>query len=153
YRDEIGGLRWAAPQDFMCEPYVLAKTGLTIAEHQRRTVASFLDLRDRAPDLPFIPVLQGWTLDDYRRCIELYARVGTDLTRAPVVGLGSVCRRQATAELETITRTLAGLGIRLHGFGVKTGGLDRYGRFLVSADSMAWSFAARRKPPMPGHTH
>jgi hypothetical protein len=27
YRDQIGCLEWAAPQDWMCEPFMLAKTG------------------------------------------------------------------------------------------------------------------------------
>jgi len=40
YRDEIGSLEWAAPQDWMCEPFMLAKTGLTIAVHQAHTVAN-----------------------------------------------------------------------------------------------------------------
>jgi hypothetical protein len=30
-------------------------------------------------------------------------------------------------------------------------GLRRCGRHLASADSMAWSYEARREPPMPGH--
>ena len=28
YRDEIGGLAWAAPQDWMCEPFITERTGL-----------------------------------------------------------------------------------------------------------------------------
>ena len=51
-----------------------------------------------------------------------------------------------------IASTFAARGIRLHGFGVKTGGLHLYGRQLASADSMAWSYAARRQPPLPGCT-
>jgi hypothetical protein len=41
----------------------------------------------------------------------------------------------------------------LHGFGVKKKGLARYGTVLASADSMAWSSAARHDPPLPGCTH
>ena len=59
YQREIGKLLWAAPQDWMCEPGILAKTGLTVYEHQRRTVANFRTLLRLAPDLPFIPVVQG----------------------------------------------------------------------------------------------
>lgn len=152
YRDDIGGMVWAAPQDWMCEPFMLAKTGQTIAEHQALTVASVVELRTLAPDLPFIPVLQGWGLDDYLRCVDLYDKAGIDLTTEPVVGLGSVCRRQSEGEIEDISSTLAGLGISLHGFGVKTLGF-RYARHLASADSLAWSYTARMKPPLPGHTH
>jgi hypothetical protein len=153
YREEIGGLEWVAPQDWMCEPFMLAKTGLGIAVHQARTVANYLELRDLAPDLPFIPVLQGWGLDDYVRCAEMYARAGVDLTAEPLVGVGSVCRRQATGEIEVIFHTLASLGLRLHGFGVKAGGLARYADCLASADSLAWSFEARRAAPLPGCSH
>jgi hypothetical protein len=42
---------------------------------------------------------------------------------------------------------------RLQGFGVKTGGLARYADCLTSADSLAWSFEARRAAPMPGCSH
>jgi hypothetical protein len=162
YRDEIGSLAWAAPQDWMCEPIVIrggqagrlrfVGTGLSVAEHQARTVASFVQLRELAPDLPFIPVLQGFTTSEYQRCADLYATAGIDLATAPLVGLGSVCRRQGTAEAHQIITALHGRGItRLHGFGVKTLGLRRYGHLLASADSLAWSEDARRLGrPMPG---
>jgi len=153
YRDEIGNLEWAAPQDWMCEPFMLAKTGLTVAVHQAHTVANYLELRDLAPDLPFIPVLQGWSLDDYRRCASLYERAGIHLAAEPLVGVGSVCRRQASGEIEVIVHSLAAMGLRLHGFGVKTRGMIRYADCLTSADSLAWSFEARRPAPLPGCRH
>lgn len=153
YRDEIGNLAWAAPQDWMCEPFMLAKTGMSVRAHQYRTVANYLQLRELAPDLPFAPVLQGWDIADYEHCAELYAREGIDLTRAPVVGLGSVCRRQHTTTAETLITRLHEHGItRLHGFGFKILGLEKVGHLLASADSLAWSYAARRKPPLPGCT-
>lgn len=161
-RDEVGPFGWAAPQDWMCEPAIIhggtfgaqtfAGTGLSVAEHQRRTVANYLRLRELAPDLPIIPVVQGWELPDYERCVDLYARAGIDLTREPTVGLGSVCRRQSTAEGAAIVTTLAAHGLNLHGFGFKTLGLAKVGHLMVSADSAAWSYHARRRPPMPGHT-
>jgi hypothetical protein len=153
YRDEIGGLLWAAPQDWMCEPRMLAKTGLTVADHQAKTVENYVRLRELAPDLPIIPVLQGWVLPDYLACVEQYARAGIDLAAAPVVGVGSVCRRQATGEIGHITGELAELGLNLHGFGVKTQGLARYAENLVSADSMAWSKAARHEPRRAACSH
>jgi hypothetical protein len=145
FAQEVGGMAWAAIQDWMCEPAMLGRTGLDVAEHQRRTVASYLDLRDRAPDLPWVPVLQGWRGDEYLRHVDAYDRAGVDLRALPVVGLGTVCRRQGTAEAEAIVRRLAGLGLRLHGFGFKTLGLARVAAFLASADSMAWSFRARKE--------
>ncbi len=139
-----GGLNWAAPQDWMCEPHMIEKTGLSVAEHQRKTVDNFIKLRDEAPDLPFIPVLQGWTMKDYKNCFDLYLDEGIDLTKEATVGVGSVCRRQDTFEIEAIMNQLYDYGLHnLHGFGVKINGLRRYGQFLQSSDSMAWSYAAR----------
>jgi hypothetical protein len=146
YADEIGHLDWAAPMDHMVEPHVLARTGATVHTHQRRTIANYLKLRELAPDLPFIPVLQGDTAASYERCADWYERAGVDLSALPLVGVGSVCRRQHTAEVEQIMRTLAARGLRLHGFGVKTTGLARYATVLASADSMAWSFRGRHVP-------
>jgi hypothetical protein len=152
YTERPGMLDFAAPQDWMCEPQMIARTGLSVREHQERTVANYLQLRSLAPDLPFIPVVQGWQLADYLHCVSLYESAGVDLAALPRVGLGSVCRRQSTAEIAVIVDTLARRGLRMHGFGVKTGGLHLYGHRLASADSMAWSYAARREPPLPGCT-
>jgi hypothetical protein len=153
WAEAVGAPDWCAPQDWMCEPAVLARTGLTVARHQARTVANYRDLLGLAPSVPWAPVLQGWTRDDYLRCLDLYDAAGFDLRLAPVVGLGTVCRRQGTREAEEVVRELAGMGLRLHAFGYKLGGLRRSHRWLESADSMAWSYAARRSPPLPGCTH
>lgn len=164
YRDEIGSLDWATPQDWMCEPAVInggvfggvtfAGTGLSVADHQARTVQNFLTLsqlwNDEATN-PFIPVLQGYERGDYLRCIDLYQQAGIELTKYQVVGLGSVCRRQAETEIGDIVTDIQGAlpGLPLHGFGVKRRGLEKYGHLLASADSMAWSFDARRAKRLP----
>lgn len=155
YRDQIGGLQWAAPMDWMCEPFMLAKTGLTVREHQYRTVSNYLRLKLIAPDLPWVPVLQGWEPEDYLRHVEEYQAVGVDLAALPVVGVGSVCRRQDTEEALDILRPLHALGLKLHGFGFKVDGLWRGAAYLLeSADSLAWSDGARREwAIMPGCQH
>lgn len=150
-QSEVGRMQWAAPQDWMCEPIMLKKTRLTVAEHQRRTVENFLELRSLAPDLPIIPVLQGWSMTDYWRCEDLYDKAGVDLYKEKTVGVGTVCRRQGTKEAERIMRTLASGGLKLHGFGFKTKGLEIAADAMVSSDSLAWSLAARFSPPLPGH--
>lgn len=146
----IGNIDFAAPMDWMCEPFMIERTGLSVAEHQQRTVANYLELRALAPELPFVPVVQGWHLADYLACVDLYGSAGVNLAELSRVGIGSVCRRQSTAEIAAIVGALARLGLSLHGFGVKTGGLRLYGHLLTSADSMAWSYAARRRPALPG---
>lgn len=161
YAQEIGGLQWAAPQDWMCEPVVIqggqvgpvsfAGTGLSVEEHQRRTVENLLELRQLAPEVPWAPVLQGWERDDYRRCWALYDAAGVDLEREPVVGVGSVCRREYSEQALAIFESLRPL--RLHGFGLKLRGLERSAHLLTSADSMAWSFGAARRGHLCGHPH
>lgn len=151
YQEEIGRLDWAAPMDWMCEPFVCEVTGKTVDEHQRLTVENFLRLRDELGTL-VIPVLQGWAVDDYQRCVDLYERAGVDLAAERIVGVGSVCRRESTADAARIFRGLASQGLSLHGFGIKVAGLARYGDALASADSMAWSYAGRLRP-LPDCTH
>jgi hypothetical protein len=150
YRDEVGRLKWAAIQDWMCEPFMLEKTGRTLEEHQRLTVDSYERLLDLAPDLPWAPVLQGWEGAAYFKCLEMYERRGFDLRKARIVGLGSVCRRQHTSEAEGFIRELTAYGLKLHGFGFKVRGLAKVADALESSDSLAWSFDARRKPPLEG---
>lgn len=144
---EIGRLDWAAPMDWMCEPSAKAMTGLSTGQHQGRTVENFLELRALAPDLPIIPVLQGFEIRDYEVCAEMYERAGVDLAAEPTVGLGSVCRRQATGEIGFITSMLKERGLSVHGFGVKTQGLAKYASELASADSLAWSLGGRYERP------
>jgi hypothetical protein len=153
WQGRVGNLGWAAIQDWMCEPFLLTRTGLTVAEHQRRTVANFLRLRHLAPEVPWVPVLQGWRFGDYLRHAGEYAAAGVDLARQRLVGLGSVCRRQGTGVVESLARELHDRGLRLHGFGLKLGGLRRAARWMASADSLAWSFNARRRPPLSGCRH
>jgi hypothetical protein len=153
YSEEIGRLDWAAPQDWMCEPQITKRTGLTVQEHQARTIDSVERLRDFGLNVNFVPVLQGWSKSDYLRHIDMYTQRGFDLASEPVVGVGTVCRRQATSEAEDIIKTLSGAGISIHAFGFKKVGLMKCNQHLYSADSMAWSFNARYDKPLEGCTH
>lgn len=176
YDTEIGRLEWCAPQDWMCEPIIIAGgqagpnrfagTHLSVAEHQARTIANFVQLRDlwwagdadaqafaHLPDAcPFVPVLQGFEPDDYRRHADAWHAAGIALEDYPIVGLGSVCRRQATSQIDALIREFTPT-FALHGFGCKTAGLARYGHRLTSADSLAWSYAGRREPAGCSDTH
>lgn len=153
WQSEIGGLQWAAIQDWMCEPQILQMTRLTLKEHQRRTIESYLRLMDYAPDLPWVPVLQGWEMGDYLRHLDQYGKAGVELSSLPLVGIGSVCRRQHTGEVEALIKTLAYGGIKLHGFGFKKRGLIAVSGSLTSSDSLAWAYAASLSPPMEGCSH
>lgn len=143
--DALGAdmVRHVGIQDWMCEPEILAKTGQTVRQHQLMTVWSFLELRHRAPEVPWLPTLQGFTAEDYLRCAELYDAAGVALADAPLVGLGSVCRRSGTADLVAVIQALGPLGLQLHGYGVKSEGVLLSCGDLRSCDSAAWSERAR----------
>ena len=140
------GLIAASTQDFMCERVALRATGMTVARHQALTVERFDAICDAGTGrVHLLPVLQGRSADDYRRHLEAY---GDRIGRGAWVGVGSLCKRQGdpaviAAILDAILFDRPDL--RLHGFGCKrTSLLDpEVRRRLATADSMAWSYAAR----------
>lgn len=154
YQETIGNLDWAAPQDWMCEPYVLQKTKKTIRQHHDLTVDNFIELRTLAPELPIIPALQGWDVKDYFQHIDLYLKRGINLQNEVTVGMGSFCRRASFQSIQSMVAQLHEYGLKMHGFGVKQDGLKIFGNYLQSSDSMAWSFTARRASGrLCGHNH
>lgn len=144
----------AVAQDYMCEPFMVAKTGLSIEEHQRLTVERYDALKSELDrffcgecPFPIMPVLQGYAPSHYVCHVEMY---GDRLEPGMWVGVGSVCKRNGAPEqivevLSAIHRVRPDL--LLHGFGVKQTALLHPGvrALLFSADSMAWSFAARKQ--------
>ncbi|MBW3635010.1 MAG: hypothetical protein KY445_00920 [Armatimonadetes bacterium] len=140
-----GHLLAAVAQDYMCEPIMLEKTGLSVAEHQRLTVERYDALMAEETGVTILPVLQGFKPRDYAAHIEQY---GERLASGAWVGVGSVCKRQGSPfvimqVLMAIRRVRPDL--RLHGFGVKLTSLadGDVRAALYSADSMAWSYSAR----------
>lgn len=139
------GRMWAAvTQDWMCEPWIVAKTGLTVREHQRLTVERYDAIAERTTAY-VLPVLQGYVIADYLAHIEDY---GDRLTPGKWIGVGSICKRNANvAEIEDILLAIKSIrpDLRLHGFGLKTTALRSaaVNDMLHTADSMAWSYAAR----------
>jgi GNAT superfamily N-acetyltransferase len=118
-----------------------------VCVHQERTIANLIRLRELAPDVHFMPVLQGWTAQDYIAHADAWMRAGVDLTKEPIVGLGSVCRREKLDVAQAVISTLTGgdWRLRLHGFGLKNDAFEDpiVARGLASADSLAWSYMAR----------
>jgi hypothetical protein len=149
---DVGRLQWAAQMDWPCEPSVRKVTGLTVRGHQEATTENLVTLRVWLGEW-VIPVVQGWTVDEYLAHVELYADAGVDLAAERLVGIGSICRRGQDANITTIIRELYGAGLSLHAFGVRSRALRINAEYLSSADSLAWSTRARYDDPMPGHTH
>jgi hypothetical protein len=137
----------AVAQDYMCEPFMLEKTGLTVADHQRLTIERYDALAAEGLPVPIMPVLQGYAPQEYVAHVRAY---GERLTPGMWVGVGSVCKRNGSPE--KVVEVLAAIkavrpDLRIHGFGVKLTSLMHPGvrEYLYSADSMAWSFSARKQ--------
>jgi hypothetical protein len=166
YRADVAGYaaeinRWASiegdrlvaavSQDYMCEPAMLERTGLTIERHQELTIERYDALRALVSAVYIMPVLQGYAPADYVRHVEMY---GERLSFGAYVGVGSICKRNGTPV--AVERVLGAIkaarpDLRLHGFGLKTTALEwaTVRDLLFSGDSMAWSYAARREGRNP----
>lgn len=144
---DTGKLLAAVAQDYMCEPIMLQKTGLTVAEHQRLTIERYDALLAEDTGVCIIPVLQGYSSKEYVEHIRMY---GDRLKPGMWVGVGSICKRNANPM--SVWWVLSAIkderpDLLLHGFGLKKTALQNpiIRELLHTADSMAWSFAARRE--------
>lgn len=141
-----GTLVAAVAQDWMCEPFVVARTGLSVAEHQRLTVERYDALLACAPGAYVLPVLQGYAPAEYAAHVRQY---GARLAPGQWVGVGSVCKRNARpSAIVAVLRAIKAErpDLQLHGFGVKLTAVEDpdVRDLLATADSLAWSFAARK---------
>lgn len=140
-----GNLLAAVTQDYMCEAFILEKTGLTIEEHQQKTIARYDELCRYETGVYIMPVLQGYQPEDYVRHVSMY---GSRLAEGAWVGVGSVCKRNSDPKaIEEVLLAIKRVrpDLKLHGFGLKKTALTSavVEQLLESGDSMAWSFHAR----------
>lgn len=142
----VGNMLAAVTQDWMCEPWIVEKTGLSVKEHQRLTVERYDAISSRTSAY-VMPVLQGYQMGDYLDHLDAY---GDRFALGQWVGVGSVCKRNTNvSEIEDILLSIkaARPDLRLHGFGLKTTALRSaaVNDMLHTADSMAWSYHARKQ--------
>jgi hypothetical protein len=62
----------AVSQDWMCEAFMLEKTGLTLEDHQRLTIERYDALLPLIRGVYLMPVLQGYSLQSYLDHIDQY---------------------------------------------------------------------------------
>jgi len=90
----VGQLDAAVSQDMMCEPDILAKTGLSIAEHQENTIIRYNEISQWV-DVYVMPVLQGYSPASYVDHVRQYGKL---LKHGQWVGVGSVCKRNGNPD-------------------------------------------------------
>jgi len=147
--------KFFALRDYPCEPQLLKKHGVTVRDQIHRTLdhhIKLLELFERQDiNSQPIPVIQGWEVEDYLYCIDMYEEHGLIFD---YMAVGSTCRRQAVKETQQVILAVRDElpNIKLHAFGVKLSVLNNKAVWdaLYSADSSAWDYWARfEKRPFP----
>lgn len=149
---------WAATMDYCCEDEITSgKPGIVKERQDRTTRMAYLFWRKyRKAPWTWVPTIQGWKPEDYKRHAEemaplifkmrdYYQRRAEFLGIQSVfrVGIGTLCRRASSAMIREIVHIVASVlpGVNFHLWGVKLSVLkDRISLPLsvVSVDSAAW---------------
>jgi len=138
-----------ALRDYPCEPQILEKYKITAKDQINRTLKNHIKLLELMDKFNVfsrpIPVIQGWKLEDYLYCLDLFKEHGLIFD---YIAIGSLCRRASTKTIRKIILTLRKelpKWIRIHGFGVKLDVLKDKATWeaVYSVDSSAWDLWAR----------
>ena len=135
----VNKVDYFATMDYPCEPVVLARTGKTIDEHIQLTVESNLELMDHPK---VVPVIQGYSVDDYIRCCDLIKDYGC---QKPYMAIGTMCKRTKVSDALAILNAIKTEFPKseLHAFGLKKNFLPKVKDLIWSSDSIAWFYFQR----------
>lgn len=131
-----------ATMDYPCEPEINRLDGLS-SNRERieltvQNAQAMAEMEEMVPGSIMVPVIQGYTLEEYKYCIDLYREAG--LIR-DYMAVGSMCRRINSAELHTLIPEIAKYAARagctkLHFFGLKLSpALEDLDQYIWSRDS------------------
>lgn len=137
-------LDFVAVMDYACERGVSREVYATNAQRIAATVESAARCLEE-PGLPWLPVVQGWTPQEYAACVDLYRRRGVALDYA---GLGTMCGRKASDAVGVLLGLRADFpGTRYHvfGMGLRVLADDGAASVVRSWDSYAWNWGTGSK--------
>jgi len=133
---------YVATPDIACEPSLDSST---VDERVVKTVSNTVEATNLYQDgqwsFELVPVLQGFTVEDYRKCATMFEMYGLD---TEYQAIGTVCKREDTDEIHRVLSLLEDRfpDAEWHMFGLtKRAWKDRrfWGRFR-SADTAAWNW-------------
>lgn len=147
--------RWAAMRDWCCEPSITYGRPDVVRARQRFTTTEALETWDsyRMTPWAWVPTVQGWAIDDYRRHAASLAPLIEQMARYYAmssdpsswrVGIGTLCCRSRNSDIRAIVEAVAAElpVVPLHLWGLKLGALkaaEHLHRQVVSVDSAAWN--------------
>lgn len=151
---------WYATMDYPCEPEISRSIELSTNEQRIRATVDkareILDLAEIIPHSTAVPVIQGYTLEEYLFCLKLHKEAGTI---RPYMAVGSMCRRLSAHQLENLIPQIYERAkeygcTKLHYFGLKLSkDLVPLREYIYSQDSAAiyyhYSKKARKKGRWP----
>lgn len=147
-------LTFCACMDYACERDVNRGIYATNRDRIKATIYNEIALRAMAPDLPWLGVLQGNTIEERALDVALRRRIGL---LAEYMGIGSICRRSPVEAANVICYYGEQLpGTRYHAFGLSIRTLDtpqapRVYHLLRSWDSYTWSWNRGRVAGVAPH--
>lgn len=137
---------YCATLDYPCDGLdrIMPHIKLTNKERIERTVNNSISILDHDVDAKVIPVIQGYSLDEYQYCLDRLKEQGLMRGRMAV---GSVCIRKRKQEVKDILRLIRKCtSAKLHVFGLNMVFLhdDEIRTLVDSFDTFAWFFRASR---------
>jgi hypothetical protein len=145
--------QWGATMDFCCEDEITGGKPGIVRERQQKTsdMAHLFWFRYRDVQWAWVPTIQGWEIDDYRRHAqemkplidEMHTFYGADSFFR--VGIGTLCRRASSEMIRQVALAVAQeLGdVPLHLWGIKLGAMKSplaLPEQVASVDSAAFWF-------------
>jgi hypothetical protein len=142
---------WFAAMDWCVEPEIAADNGTVldrISGTVRLNIQCINGARERGIVDRLVPVIQGWEVHHYLRCLD---RMAGFLDGFSLLGVGSMCRRPVEGQtgilqvVDALDRALPA-GVQLHLFGLKSAGMEevRDHPRIASVDSQAYGVRARQ---------
>lgn len=143
YANLVAKLRpnYYATMDYPCEPEISRNLGLmSNRDRIQATVKNAITLADWQSQIPgqMVPVIQGYELEEYLYCLDLYDKAGLI---SDYMAVGSMCRRISDEQLGELIPGIyyaaQKLGCyKLHFFGLKLSqSLELYTDMIYSRDS------------------
>jgi len=129
-----------AIMDYPCEVSANRERYRTNTDRIDATIRNARRCIDGDRSMPWVPVIQGYTLDEYKDCWDKYQDIGIT---SDLWALGSVCARKKTGGIRRIiTAVKEYTDANLHTFGMTLNALRNPQVFfsVYSSDSRAWSF-------------
>ena len=138
-----GKVNYCAIRDYPCEPLINRASISTNKERIEKTVQNAIECIDTDNTINWMPVLQGYDLEEYLSCLDLYKDVGII---EDILAIGSMCRRTDIKTIEKIIRSIKKeYNGKIHLFGLTMNALKS--KYIVdntfSCDTIGYTFMCK----------